>query len=113
MDSDFVKHSIPKERLFSVQPLCKHAEKHPCLYTYNYLCIYLPRKMLDTFVEKDVVNHKWKVSQQGTHAAKWVATYVLDCSGKFPASRSRAVILPLCSALVRPHLKNCVQVWAP
>ena len=38
---------------------------------------------------------------------------VLVCIKRSMASRSREVILPLCSVVLRPHVKYSIHLWSP
>ncbi|GAB0204780.1 hypothetical protein GRJ2_002943600 [Grus japonensis] len=59
-----------------------------------------------------LVDEKLNMTQQCALAAQ-KANCVLGCTKRSMTSRLREVILPLCSALVRPHLESCIHLWGP
>ena len=76
----------------------------------------LGSKWIDSMSEEKnlgvLVNEKINMSWQYALAAQQT-NCTLGCIPSSVASRSREGILPLCSALVRPHWESCVQLWSP
>jgi len=68
---------------------------------------------LDSEIECTLSNFADAIKLSGAADMPKGRDRILGCTKNSIASRAREVIPPLYSALVRPHLESCVQLWSP
>lgn len=77
-----------------------HCLLHPQHFYYSRNA-HLKGNWLDHLGQKDVVNKYWLM-----RSSTWLSNVHFH-----PRSQHSKEILPLCPALLRPHLERCIQLW--